>query len=163
MLRGGGQVSVSRISRCTGRAEMTQRKLRLPKLSFSAREQQRKEPQPPYRAVEIRCTANSCEAAKALSGQRHLCREAPLLPLVSCDRPDRCECQYRHFDDRRAGSRRTSDATGVHQVRNGAEERRQMHGRRAEDRAEDFGDEFEDSTSLLEDTYYEYMLKRDDD
>lgn len=32
-----------------------------------------------------------------------------MLPLADCDRPDRCDCRYVRFADRRGGPRRRSE------------------------------------------------------
>jgi hypothetical protein len=60
-----------------------------------------------FRAVAIRPGLECCTASEALAGKRMLGREAPLLPLPGCDRPQ-CHCTYVHFSDRRAGEDRRS-------------------------------------------------------
>lgn len=60
-----------------------------------------------FRAVAIRPGLECCKASEALAGKRMLGREAPLLPLPDCDRPQ-CQCTYVHFSDRRAGEDRRS-------------------------------------------------------
>lgn len=117
-----------------------------------------------FSAVEIRAGTDACEGARSAAGRRILCGQAPGLPLEDCDRPGRCACRYRHFDDRRAGPRRDADdeagdllpvapvgPTAPHP------ERRTKKGRRADD--EPAAPELPD---LLEDTYYEYMANKGD-
>ena len=59
-----------------------------------------------YRSSRAR---NACNAAVSGKNRRWLSREAPLLPLPGCTRPDTCQCTYNHHDDRRAASRRADD------------------------------------------------------
>lgn len=62
---------------------------------------------PPFHAVEVKPGRNSCLAANAMVGQRHLSREKPpKLPLLECNRMDTCDCRFQHHDDRRIGPRR---------------------------------------------------------
>jgi hypothetical protein len=85
-----------------------------------------------YHAVSVLPGANACAAAHRFSGQRFLSRQAPRLPLPSCD-ANTCTCRFRHHKDRRAGPRRNSDVGMVTSPYPG-KERRQARGRRAEDR-----------------------------
>jgi len=105
-----------------------------------------------YHAVAIRCGKNACQAAKDNLGERHLSAEAPLLPLKQCDRPDQCECHYQHYDDRRGGSRRSSDHALPAQTDSERAERRNLKGRRAEDIAEET-----EPYSVSDDSYYEHV------
>ncbi len=59
----------------------------------------------PYHCVAIRHRDSACAAAKRLSGQRFLSKEAPRLPLPECDAAA-CHCRYVHFEDRRQGDER---------------------------------------------------------
>lgn len=111
-----------------------------------------KESASPYHAVSIYCGKNACQAAQDKLGERTLSAEAPLLPLDICDRPDHCECRYRHFDDRRSGPRRRSEDGLQEQSDSEQEERRHATGRRADD----FADE-DETYSVHEDSYYEHM------
>jgi len=86
----------------------------------------------PWNAVSIICTSASCEAARALKGQRYLSAAAPRLPLADCTSPDACPCVYRKHADRRAGPRREADTTGLKRSSPGAE-RRASRGRRSTD------------------------------
>lgn len=106
----------------------------------------------PYHAVAIRCTNNSCQAAKDSQFERHLSADAPLLPLGQCDRPDQCECRYQHYEDRRGESRRGSDHGLSDQNDSKSEERRHAKSRRAED-----FDEEDEPFSVSEDSYYEHV------
>jgi hypothetical protein len=54
------------------------------------------------------------------------------LPLPGCDSAWRCQCVYKHFEDRRAGPRRTIEREGIAGPWFAAE-RRQSGGRRAGD------------------------------
>lgn len=86
----------------------------------------------PYHAVSVLPGRDACAAAYRFSGQRFLSRQAPRLPLPSCDAKS-CGCRFKHHKDRRAGPRRNSDVGMVTSSFTG-KERRQARGRRAEDR-----------------------------
>lgn len=88
---------------------------------------------PPKRwhAVAVTAGTDACAAAKACKGKRFLSKDAPSLPLEGCDAA-RCDCKYRHFDDRRGAARRRDDAIGTSASR-GDGERRKKGGRRADD------------------------------
>jgi hypothetical protein len=110
----------------------------------------------PFHAVEIRCAKDACRAAKDTRGERYLSAEAPLLPLDQCDRRDRCRCGYKHYEDRRTGSRRRAEVDLTTQSDSERAERRLGKGRRVEDIAEDA----DEPSSLLEDTYYSGVVKQ---
>ena len=61
-----------------------------------------------HHAVSIAPGQRCCTGARELRGQRFLSREAPMLPLASCDRTE-CTCRYEHHEDRRKGPRRARD------------------------------------------------------
>ena len=61
-----------------------------------------------WRSVAIIGSATACAAAQMCKGKRYLCREAPRLPLKACDAA-RCDCKYRHFEDRRGTPRRAEE------------------------------------------------------
>jgi len=87
-----------------------------------------------FHAVEIRCPANGCLAARAQEGMRFLSREnPPPLPLPGCTQPNGCTCRYLHHEDRRQGPRRESDTgnSGIHRIP--PTNRRTGRGRRADD------------------------------
>lgn len=115
---------------------------------------------PAFRAVEIRCRGGSCVAAQNLRGRRFLCTDAPSLPLAECDRQSHCECHYRHHHDRRRGPRRAAEI-GVPPSSRQAADRRALGGRRAEDREDEDSERHDnDESSLLDDTYYDYMAEK---
>jgi hypothetical protein len=58
-----------------------------------------------FHAVAIKYSENACDAAKAMTGQRFLAKEAPELPLKKCDFDD-CRCTFAHYQDRRSKSDR---------------------------------------------------------
>lgn len=101
-------------------------------LGFRRREQQ---PKPrvdtTYHAVSIVPGRNACAAVYRFSGHRFLSRQAPPLPLPTCD-AFQCECRFRHHKDRRTGARRRSDIGLIPAAYSGAE-RRRVQGRRKED------------------------------
>jgi hypothetical protein len=85
-----------------------------------------------YHCVEIVAPGSGCAEARALTGVRLLSAEAPRLPLATCDRPSECKCIYRHFDDRRQGSRRDDEGAPISRPYSGVE-RRKRRGRRESD------------------------------
>ncbi|MGH8176593.1 MAG: hypothetical protein ACREV5_10065 [Steroidobacter sp.] len=96
----------------------------------------KRQPPPPrtdtkYHSVSILPGVNACGAAHRFVGHRFLARQAPPLPLPTCD-AFQCECRFRHHKDRRAGPRRRSDIGLMPGVYNGSE-RRGAGGRRRED------------------------------
>ena len=105
-----------------------------------------------FHAVEIRAKNDACQAAQNTNGERFLSAEAPPLPLSQCDRPDRCQCRYRHYEDRRNDSRRGAESGLAAQHDAERVEQRNLKGRRADDIAE--GGE---PCSVSEDSYYEYV------
>ena len=106
----------------------------------------------PFHAVEIRGTKDACQAVQDAHGERYLSAEAPPLPLGQCDRPDRCQCRYQHYEDRRGNSRRGGESGLTAQQDAERVEQRNLQGRRADDIAE--GGE---PCSVSEDSYYEYV------
>jgi hypothetical protein len=83
-----------------------------------------------WHAVAIVAPSRACEAALACKGKRFLSSEAPRLPLAQCD-ANRCICKYRHFEDRRAGPRRSAEK-GAPEKRTPIN-RREKGGRRSVD------------------------------
>lgn len=62
-----------------------------------------------YRGVQIMTyDPDCCQAAKAISKQRFLEKDVPMLPLDGCDAAY-CQCTYKRFGDRRTDTRRASD------------------------------------------------------
>lgn len=60
----------------------------------------------PYAGVKIISGSTCCADAKDICGHNYLAREAPVLPLPSCDQAE-CHCRYKHLPDRREGERRS--------------------------------------------------------
>lgn len=83
-----------------------------------------------WHAVSVKPGNGACNAAISGKNRRWLSREAPLLPLPGCTRPDTCQCTYNHHDDRRAGGRRTEDLDAFGQAPRVANERRSKKSRR---------------------------------
>jgi len=82
----------------------------------------------PWHAVSIVPNPQACGKARGLCRVRFLSKDAPALPLESCD-ARLCDCHYRHYEDRRHEPRRASDvmASGRHWT---GTERRLSTGRR---------------------------------
>jgi hypothetical protein len=59
-----------------------------------------------FKGAAINPCENSCEASKALAGQRFLVEQAPRLPLEACDRLATCACRYHKYPDRRQDEER---------------------------------------------------------
>ena len=85
----------------------------------------------PWHAVTIAAPASACGAAQACKGKRFLSRDAPRLPLAECD-STRCDCVYRHYDDRRGALRREDEKVAPPAARE-TTNRRVSRGRRATD------------------------------
>ena len=105
-----------------------------------------------YHAVSIYCTDNACQAAKDKLGERVLSAEAPFLPLSDCDRPDQCDCRYKHYDDRRGEPRRRSDQGLAAHTDPDRVERRLRKDRRVQNDGDD-----SEPFSVHEDSYYEHV------
>jgi hypothetical protein len=84
-----------------------------------------------WHAVSIVGGPDVCRSATELRAQRFLPQDAPRLPMLNCAWPLKCKCVYRHYADRRASPRRASERGRP--WRAVVPERRQMHGRRADD------------------------------
>ncbi len=91
-----------------------------------------KAPDRRWHAVSVKPGPGACDAAAAGKTSRWLSREAPMLPLPGCTRPDRCSCTYRHHDDRRAGGRRAAEMDAFSRPPQITTERRKRRTRRAE-------------------------------
>ncbi len=83
-----------------------------------------------WHAVSVKPGTGACNAAISGKNRRWLSREAPLLPLPGCTRPDTCQCTYNHHDDRRTDSRRAADLDAFSQGPRVANERRSRKSRR---------------------------------
>jgi hypothetical protein len=95
-------------------------------------------PEPPparadrtFHAVSIVAGADACSAAHRFAGHRFLSRQAPPLPLPTCDAFN-CQCRFRHHEDRRSSARRRSDI-GLMPGAYAGSERRRVRGRRKDD------------------------------
>jgi hypothetical protein len=86
----------------------------------------------PFHAVSIIPGPNACAASYRFTGHRFLSRQAPKLPLPTCD-AFHCTCRFKHHEDRRAGLRRRSDI-GLMSGHYPGPERRQRGGRRSTDK-----------------------------
>ena len=101
---------------------------------FKAKKQRSKPAGAPtnaFHAVSVIPGDNACAAAYRFSGQRFLSRQAPRLPLPTCDAAH-CECRFKHHKDRRSSPRRSSDMGMMAGAYPGTE-RRRSRGRRATD------------------------------
>ena len=94
----------------------------------------------PWHAVAVSTGKPCCRASAAARGTRYLSKDAPPLPLTGCTQPESCLCRYKHYSDRRAGPRRSTDgdlyknALSRHVVAKlTIEDRRTTRGRRAAD------------------------------
>ncbi len=112
-------------------------------------EPDKKTSDPQYHAVSLSLSANACDAAKALTGQRFLATEAPIFPLDGCNVAS-CTCGYKHYSDRRAGPRRSLEIGMSGQFRIG-DNRRFLRDRRDEGQ----GESDDDLTD-----YFIYLSKR---
>ncbi len=96
----------------------------------------------PWHAVAVTTPAETCCRASVQARKiRYLSSEAPPLPLSGCSQPKNCVCKYKHFADRRAGSRRVTDSeryknalSRPSETRLTITDRRRRGGRRATDR-----------------------------
>jgi hypothetical protein len=87
----------------------------------------------PYHAVSI-VAGPSCRQTELRYGlNRYLSREAPVIPLPTCD-TENCRCRYVHHEDRRDGvERRHRDVWNKHALIPRGGDRRGSHGRRVTD------------------------------
>lgn len=85
-----------------------------------------------YRAVSIQCGKQACAAARRLEGKRGGPAQIPYVPLSQCD-AESCECQYKHYADRRSPRERREEIVYMTGVDGSMADRRGSLGRRAED------------------------------
>jgi hypothetical protein len=64
-----------------------------------------------WKAIAVVPGENCCQWARVCNGKRFLIPEVPRLPLQGCD-SRHCQCKYRHFEDRRATPRRSTERGG---------------------------------------------------
>ena len=87
----------------------------------------------PYHAVSIKAGPNCEKTALQYGQRRYLSREAPTLPLPTCN-SKACTCRYLHHDDRRTGKdRRIRDVWNPHTKQAVDGDRRGGGGRRVTD------------------------------
>jgi hypothetical protein len=90
-----------------------------------------------YSSVSIMLPQNCCSSAQSLAGARFLTKEAPQLPLANCNTTP-CKCGFIRHEDRREED---EDRRAIHGLRaelhalHTGEERRQRRGRRSYDLA----------------------------
>lgn len=89
-----------------------------------------------FHAVAVVTGSKACSQVQALKNIRLLSVAAPRLPIVGCDRPHECTCRFNHYNDRRAGPRRTVERIGASPMWS-RHERRARRGRRAADYGDD--------------------------
>ena len=88
-----------------------------------------------YSSVSIMLPKNCCASAQSLVGARFLTKEAPQLPLANCNTTP-CKCGFMRHEDRREED---EDRRAIHGLRaelhalHTGEERRQRRGRRSYD------------------------------
>ena len=67
----------------------------------------------PYHSVEVKMSYDACDEVMELHGKRFLSAEAPVLPVIGCDR--NCKCKFKHYEDRRLDDRRDAfNSSGIH-------------------------------------------------
>lgn len=86
-----------------------------------------------WHAVSVKPAPSACNAAVSGKNRRWLSREAPMLPLPGCTRPDACRCTYAHHEDRRAAGRRADEIDAFSRQPVVINERRARKTRRATD------------------------------
>ena len=84
-----------------------------------------------WHAVSVKPGPGACSVADDGRDRRWLSREAPMLPLPGCTRPERCRCTYQHHEDRRSSSRRAEDTDAFARPGKVLNERRTRKSRRA--------------------------------
>lgn len=89
---------------------------------------------PRYRAVKIKPCKSPCQAVLQTSQIIFLASQAPKLPLNACDRITVCDCQFRHYLDRRQQEERRNNSYIISDVSEYGDRRSVKHiGRRASD------------------------------
>lgn len=85
-----------------------------------------------WHAVSVKPGPGACNVADNGRDRRWLSREAPMLPLPGCSRPESCRCTYQHHEDRRSGEgRRAEEKDAFARPVKVVNERRQRGTRRA--------------------------------
>jgi hypothetical protein len=86
----------------------------------------------PFQAIAIHRGVPCCELARKFGEHRFLAKDAPALPLRGCTMPERCQCRYLKYKDRRTEARRMVDFGLAARLFDG-KERRARNGRRSTD------------------------------
>jgi hypothetical protein len=68
-----------------------------------------KKPSAKWHAISIVVQESSCATAALCRNKRFLSAQVPMLPMRDCDRAATCACKFKHYEDRRAGVRRSDD------------------------------------------------------
>ena len=84
-----------------------------------------------WHGVSVKPGPGACSVADNGRARRWLSREAPMLPLPGCSRPESCRCTYQHHEDRRSMDRRAEDTDAFARPVKVANERRTRKTRRA--------------------------------
>lgn len=85
-----------------------------------------------WHAVSVKPGPGACSVADSGRNRRWLSREAPMLPLPGCTRPEKCRCTYQHHEDRRSSEgRRAEEVDAFARPVKVAHERRTGKTRRA--------------------------------
>lgn len=85
-----------------------------------------------WHAVSVKPGPGACSVADTGRNRRWLSREAPMLPLPGCSKPESCRCTYQHHEDRRTGEgRRAEEKDAFSRPVKVTHERRQLGTRRA--------------------------------
>jgi len=102
-------------------------------VQFSRRPVQTHRVTNPYHAVSIKAGPNCIDTGTTYGGRRYLSKDAPLIPLPTCDTGN-CGCRYIHHNDRRDGfDRRRRDVWDPSAGLTRGGDRRSSHGRRVTD------------------------------
>jgi hypothetical protein len=92
-----------------------------------------KKPSSKWHAISIVVQESSCATAAMCRNKRFLSAQVPMLPMRDCDRAAQCACKFKHYDDRRAGVRRTGDLHNDLKTQLLEQNRRSKPGRRTVD------------------------------
>jgi hypothetical protein len=85
-----------------------------------------------WHAVAVVLHSSSCAAAALCRNKKYLAKDAPRLPMPSCENPDNCKCTFRHYLDRRESARRSYEL-GIVSIDLQSTEQRTKKGRRIQD------------------------------
>lgn len=88
----------------------------------------------PFQAVAVYRGPAACAMARRFGEHRFLAKDAPSLPLSSCNMPHKCTCRFLKFNDRRETTQRRLMDVGFDVQMFSGKERRFQRGRRSSDR-----------------------------